>query len=153
MEKTPTQSEKTPTQSSRVYIVIGVVAAAALGVLLFWMPGCGGRVYAEVEGTVTLDGQPLADVAVGFYPADGPQGPRAAVITNKDGRYKLRPEQEFLGVVVGWNKVVVVPNLDEKLKDKMPPVPKKYFNTFSTPLQFYVRRGEQTIDIALSTTP
>src|SRR5262249_15423097 len=40
--------------------------------LLIALQGCGGRTYAPVSGTVTLDGKPLAKAVVTFIPLPEP---------------------------------------------------------------------------------
>lgn len=52
------------------------------------LPGCGGGLdLAEVSGTVTFDGKPLADAAVLFQPVEA--GPVAAGHTDEAGRFHL----------------------------------------------------------------
>lgn len=73
--------------------------------------GCGGREFAEVEGRVTLDGQPLADAEVVFLPdpVKGNQANNASAFTDADGRYRLYAGRDGRdGTVVGPHRVVVV---------------------------------------------
>jgi hypothetical protein len=75
--------------------------------------GCGrGPEWAEVEGVVTLDGKPLPNVEVVFLPDPelGSAGPRAAALTDAEGRYHLRGDAGQEGAVVGWHRVLIVDN-------------------------------------------
>jgi hypothetical protein len=60
----------------------------------------------EVEGLVTLKGEPLEDVRVEFWPLSG--GPQSAAKTNADGRFSLMTwDGEKQGAVLGTHKVVL----------------------------------------------
>jgi hypothetical protein len=89
-------------------LVLTVVAA--------WVAGCGGPGYriAPVSGRVTLDGKPLAQATVQFYPV-GPQsnvspGPPSSGVTDDDGRFTLVLSDGTAkkGAVVGKHKVIVL---------------------------------------------
>lgn len=71
------------------------------------MMGCGGGLqFAEVEGTVTLNGKPLEKVRVEFHP-DGP-GPRSAAVTDENGKYVLQTDDGSRpGAAVGTYRVVL----------------------------------------------
>jgi hypothetical protein len=64
-----------------------------VAVLLTFGAGCGGREFAEVEGTVTLDGKPLPDVEIVFVPAAA-RGNNANAYTDAQGRYKLQTARD-----------------------------------------------------------
>jgi len=64
------------------------IIAAALSVGLAFLLGCGGSGAYDVEGTVTLDGEPMKEGDVTFIPEDTKHGPDAGKIT--DGKYRLR---------------------------------------------------------------
>ena len=70
--------------------------------------GCGRSDLPElgrVQGTVTLDGKPLADVIVTFFPDTG----RPAVAnTDSEGRYDLLYTNDVKGATVGPNTVRVL---------------------------------------------
>jgi hypothetical protein len=119
-------------------------------------------VTGEVIGVVTLNGQPLPEVSVLFTPegGSGKSGPASGAITDGEGRYTLAytlsngdnlasPEVKF-GAVVGTHVVTLA---DFKMMNEMLPppgrVPAKYQETNSTPLQFEVKEGQQTIDLTL----
>ena len=111
--------------------------------LLVSLSGCTNEPYqvAPVSGIVTLDGQPVAQVAVMFQPVavDGNvnPGPGSYGITDAEGRYSLRlVGKESAGGVVGKNKVRFDPYSDEvadpsddrpfRPKKAMPKIPSKY---------------------------
>jgi len=79
-----------------------LVAAIALAALL----GCGqkGPRLVPVTGTVTLDGQPVADAGVLFMPVEG--GPPASGTTDQQGRFRLRTVNRE-GAVAGKHRVAV----------------------------------------------
>jgi hypothetical protein len=68
--------------------------------------GCGGGGVATspVSGTVTLDGQPLANVMVSFMPKEG--GPAASSLTDASGKYSLVTAGKK-GAVLGKHTVKV----------------------------------------------
>jgi hypothetical protein len=69
-----------------------------------------------VEGVVTRDGKPLANVEVVFLPDPelGSKGPRAAALTDKDGHYHLRSDKGQDGAVVGKYRVLLIDNSARK---------------------------------------
>ncbi|MCA9028924.1 MAG: carboxypeptidase regulatory-like domain-containing protein [Planctomycetaceae bacterium] len=60
---------------------------------------------AEVEGTVTLDGQPLEGVLVSFYPAD--EARPGTGVTDAEGHYELEYLYGEEGTKVGQSRVEV----------------------------------------------
>src|SRR5262245_22782262 len=75
---------------------------------------------APVEGTVTKDGRPLANIEVVFLvDADaGTQGPRASGTTDKAGHYHLRSHNGDDGALVGKHRVLVT-DLEAAMKQQM----------------------------------
>jgi len=72
--------------------------------------GCGGREFAEVEGQITLEGKPLADVEVLFLPdpIKGNRGNNASAFTDTEGNYKLMaPRDQRTGTVLGPHRVAI----------------------------------------------
>jgi len=67
--------------------------------------GCGGSSnIGEVTGVLTLEGEPLANARVTFYPAVG----RASQgISDSSGRYELKYLRKQKGAVVGEHRVTV----------------------------------------------
>ncbi len=154
-------------------------APVVLAVCLLLFTGCGDPVFAEVEGTLTLDGQPLPNVEVAFLgdPEKGNRGPHARSYTDEQGHYQLRceaaPKQ---GVFVGVYRVCVhdiaalppldlpdptnperrpgqPPRLPSRLKKTKPArVPPDYTNPAKTPLRdITVKPGKQTLNFDIKT--
>src|SRR5262245_21914308 len=96
-----------PSSISRVVLwcdLLALVAAAE---------GCQRRStwnLAPVEGTVTKDGRPLANIQVVFMPDHdaGTQGPKASGTTDAAGHYRLRTDNGDEGTVVGKHRVMVL---------------------------------------------
>lgn len=67
------------------------------------LSGCseGGPTRAEVSGTVKVNGQPVAEGAINFFPVDGALGPEAGAAI-ADGKFHISRAQ---GPVVGKNRV------------------------------------------------
>lgn len=57
-----------------------------------------------VTGIVTLDGEPLADAQVKFYPNNGKT---SYGMTDRTGRYELRYDKEVYGALLGYHTVVI----------------------------------------------
>jgi hypothetical protein len=81
------------------------------GLIVVVLGGCGGDgKIAPVSGVVTLNGQPVADIAVSFQPIAGEgsnsPGPAAFGVTGPDGRYTAKiMGEETRGASVGKNQV------------------------------------------------
>jgi hypothetical protein len=87
----------------RFALAISTIVVAAIGC------GAGGKV-APVSGVVTLNGKPVADVAVTFQPVvidtNNAPGPSAVGVTGPDGRYTAKPiTGEGQGATVGKNQI------------------------------------------------
>jgi hypothetical protein len=127
-------------------------ALAALALAL--CAGCGGPDLPEiapVEGKVTLDGQPLPNVLVSFYPQSG--GRPGTGVTDADGHYELTYVQGEAGTKLGPSKVEVTtiwpdgePTPGEKDK-----VPAAYQGTSST-LSFEVKAEDNVFDIEMQSS-
>ncbi len=82
----------------------------AVTLSLCLLAGCGGSVekdlpeLAQVTGTVTLDGNPVADAQVTFIPE---KGPTATGRTDSAGKYVLGTKGTDDGASVGKHKVTV----------------------------------------------
>ena len=91
-----------------------------------WL-GCYGKPagfpdLADVEGTVTVDGQPGSNLAVTFIPDSG----RPSIgITDESGHYELSYFRGETGAVIGPHKVMIATNLDSPppagYRDPIPP--------------------------------
>jgi hypothetical protein len=120
--------------------------------------GCSNSVpVGEVEGTVRLKGAALTNVVVEFLPDPEKQttGPRSTAVTDAQGRYRLRCDDQRNGAVVGWHRVVLIDPEEERPAQgqtrKSPPrVPSQYASAAGTPLRKEVKSGTQTIDLDLT---
>lgn len=84
----------------------------ALG-LLFFMTGCGTPVAYPVSGSVTYDGQPVADGTIAFFHDDHPEwGPDAGIL--KDGAYTITAKPGTVRVVITGNRPVTDPEILRK---------------------------------------
>ena len=68
--------------------------------------GSGGPTVYSVTGKVTLDGQPLPNVNVAFFPSDS-KLPSSGGVTDSQGVYKLTTAGGTAGAVAGKHKVTV----------------------------------------------
>ena len=93
-----------------------------------WAAGCGGPTYkvAPVSGRVTLDGKPLANATVQFYPlaepGAGEPGPTSIGHTDESGRYTLALSdgKSTPGALVGKHKVIITLTPKENPADTRP---------------------------------
>ena len=117
----------------------------ALGLFAMAIAGCGRSDLPElgdVEGTVTLDGAPLPNAAIGFYPLSG--GRQALAIIGPDGHYELTFVDGVSGAKTGVNAVTVF------WPDGSTPtarIPDKYNS--KSELEFEVKPGRNTFDIEM----
>jgi hypothetical protein len=97
-----------------------LMALASLAAIL----GCGdsdASSRAAVQGSVTLDGQPIAEGSITFFPTGTTAGPSAGG-TIENGRYSI-PRAN--GVVVGQNRVEITGNRKTGTKTRDPSNPKR----------------------------
>lgn len=126
---------------------IGSVILFLTGTAL--VAGCGGGDNtAEVSGTVTYDGTPVADGAITFFPDKGP----TAGGSIKDGKYSTRVAVGPAKVTITAGKVVGHKKLYNTPDSPSAPItaevlPAKY-NT-ETQLKYDVQSGAQTKDFNL----
>lgn len=153
------------------HFVLSIALTALLAI------GCGGREFAEVEGQITLEGKPLADVEVLFLPdpIKGNQGNNASAFTDAEGNYKLMaPRDQRTGTVLGPHRVaftdltMVVDTTgagDVGKANRAPPsgpsmpgtkprrFPKEYGDPLETPFQeIEIVSGKQVCNFELKTT-
>jgi len=70
--------------------------------------GCGGPSLGRVSGKVTLDGKPLADATVGFYPLGANADITSSGKTDGNGDYSLKTVMtNQTGAVVGKHRVSI----------------------------------------------
>ena len=121
--------------------------------------GCSGeRVpkLTEVEGTLTMDGQPLPEVKVTFLPDPEKEntGRQATAVTDASGRFVMMyegPKGKVPGVSAGWNRVILKDMIAANTSRDEKPLPirfaAKYGDVEDTPLRYEIKTGEkQTID-------
>ena len=118
--------------------------------------GCGGRsdrpTLAPVQGSVTLDGQPLPDAEVWFDPQAG--GRTSTAMTDKSGRFELLYALGEKGAIIGEHNVRIstfVQGGDEPGSTATVPerVPAKY--AAPSAITKHVSEGNNTINIELDT--
>lgn len=151
---------------SRVCFLVAVLLAG----------GCRGPQFASVEGIVTLDDKPVADLEVQFIPepSTATSGPPASAYTDKDGRYRIVATGTS-GVGVGQHRVCIndatlmMPSggktdvdpdsglpvaTGAKPQIKRSRVPTTYSDATRTPfLAIDVRPGTQTQNFTLKSKP
>jgi hypothetical protein len=76
-------------------------------VLILTLAGCKGSATTPVEGTVLLDGKPLAGASIQFVPQG--TGHDATGETDKNGQFVMSSFQPRDGVQAGTYKVVISP--------------------------------------------
>lgn len=133
---------------SMTYLSRYIAGASLLGAAM--MIGCGKSdiPLAHVEGTILLNGQPLANAIVEFQP-EGPVGKVRPSVgeTGPDGKYKLRFSRDRWGAVVGNHKVLITtysPSGDGRFKERVPAT----YNSATT-LQRTVERQSNWLDFDL----
>ncbi|EAQ81359.1 hypothetical protein DSM3645_23246 [Blastopirellula marina DSM 3645] len=116
------------------------------------LTGCwqSGGELGQVTGTVTLDGKPLPEAMVSFYPEAG--GRSAHGVTDGAGQYLLRYTGSKDGAPLGPHLVKVEVGIpmgegDSPAVRKVPQLPAKY-NTTSE-LTAEVKSGSNDIDFEL----
>jgi hypothetical protein len=142
-----------------------------VGATLLVLAGCTRSLeFAEVSGTITLDGKPLPDIEVVFLPdpEKGNQGPSASAYTDAVGHYRLRCEQAGKnGAMLGTHRVclhdiaaLAPPELNRKagdrrkkaltqraLKGKPSRLSPEYNTAAQTPIHdVEIKPGKQTLD-------
>lgn len=128
-----------------------------LGMLCSATAGCSGKNSIDtvpVSGTVTRNGDPIANATVVFNPVSS--GPLATGVTDESGRFTLKTNK-LDGAQPGEYKITVSPNTPaidanppmpgtkeyaeaQKNKSK-PPFPEKYRRVDSTTLKETVEKG------------
>lgn len=127
---------------------VGSWLAAAL--LLVALVGCGRSDLGTVTGTITLDGEPLADALVMFTPITG--GRPAAGRTDSQGNYELVHDRNSQGAVFGEHVVEVstgdeLANDDDTVTVIPEKIPAKY--NLDSELRATIEAGENVFDFDL----
>jgi hypothetical protein len=122
-------------------------AFAALGLAsLLLTVGCGRSDRPDlgtVEGTVTLNGKPLAGALVVFTPS-GP-GRSASDLTDAAGRYELTYLRDIAGATLGPHVVIITTATEERGGREI--LPPRYHE--KTELSATIAAGANTIDFPL----
>jgi len=77
---------------------------AALAICTVFAAGCDGSKFAEVSGTVTVDGTPVETGSITFLPADGMTPTAGGEI--KDGKYNVQVPIGLMKVSISVPKVI-----------------------------------------------
>lgn len=125
--------------------------------------GCGGGAtdtpeLGSVTGTLTLDGQPVPDAQISFYPLEG--GRAAFAVSEADGSYTLQFNGGVAGAKVGRNRVTITtakeasgvkgqPEYSPEVKDTIPSNYNGSGKVGST-LEFDVEASDNVIDLSLT---
>jgi len=115
--------------------------------------GCSsGSGLVLVEGTVTLDGEPLPQAEVVFRPDNG----RPSVgLTDAEGKYKLKYTAERMGAVIGPHVVSIRTSLEDPDGEKVSPkerVPPQYNSRSTLKVELTAKQSEP-INFDLVTKP
>ena len=126
------------------------IGVCALGLVA---GGCGHKPdlppTAEVSGTVTLDGRPLARAMIQFAP-DGKKatkGPAGVAASDEKGHFEVTTAG-VKGALVGYHKVSFYARKAPKNStDTMPPslIPSKYNNAATSGFSAEVKKGEKNV--------
>jgi hypothetical protein len=144
-------SQQSPSLKLRLF---GLALATALST------GCGSNL-ADVQGTVTLDGNPIVGGpevrgTVTFFPKDGKGVPSTGII-DENGKYAMSTVSDT-GVPPGSYDVavtatrVIIP-ADGGTPSGRPITPRRYASTKESQLHAEVQSGNNTIDFALESQP
>ncbi len=122
------------------------------------LTGCGGRYDSTVNGTVTLDGNPVPRGAVSFSPQGS--GATAYGLIKENGGYTLQTGREA-GLPPGQYVATVAANEESAArgKDGGPPplgkpiTPDWYRSPSTSGLTFEVKPGDNKINLELKTSP
>jgi hypothetical protein len=114
---------------------------------------------AEVEGTMTFQGQPKANVLVAFMPEmEGVPGQRSTGVTDENGHFVLKTDDGRPGAVVGRHRVMLTVSRrtepGKKGEAAEPRVeaeqlPLTYATAATTPLRRDVKEGKQVLDLVI----
>lgn len=148
-----------------------LIALATVAVGMICLTGCGPSRPATVavEGTVTLDGNPVEGASVTFIP--GGDGKIAMGTTDASGKFTLTTYEPGDGAIVGTHKVTVRKTEGEEVESTAGDTeeggedlmgadtgeaaatwitPQKYSNPATTDLTVEVKSGMEPVTLALT---
>lgn len=121
-----------------------------------------------MEGTLRLGGRPLDNCLITFFPesAQDAEFPRSTGLTDRQGCYRLRFDDQQEGAAIGWHRVTVQDlsvstgvhrrdhgTFDASMEETAPPPPvrrsrvtQRFMSPEDTPLRQEVKPGHQVID-------
>jgi mannose-6-phosphate isomerase-like protein (cupin superfamily) len=102
---------------------------------------------AKVAGLVTLNGQPLAGAAVRLV---GEKGRTATGVTDENGRYKIKTDEENDGVAPGRYRVVITAPTPKQTAQPKGTLPAKYASPDVSGLMVEVVEGSNVFDLELA---
>jgi hypothetical protein len=136
------------------------LAFAGLLMTVATAAGCGSSSvpFGQVDGRVTMEGQPVQDVVVVFVPQANGAGAAARSFGQPDqaGRFQLKTEQGQVGAVVGEHVVILedlgpysAPRTEDGtlLKPYVPRFPATYSDPVRSPWKVRVAAGSQSIEL------
>jgi len=125
-------------------------------VLVALAAGCSGDNWVmneQVDGTVKLDGKPVANAVVEFVPSvdTKKQAPVSRGTTDEKGHFVLECDNKKSGAVIGKHSVLVLTGRGEDdAKQPVSAVPNVYSNLAKTPLKIDVTADKHTYDLDLT---
>jgi hypothetical protein len=147
---------------------------AATGLLAGCLSSTGRAPTHQVNGTVTMKGQPLAGATVVFVPAEGATHEPATGLTDSEGKFKLSTFVSDDGAQAGDYRIKVQKfdirkptkeeqdryiSIEEEQKMQFsdekptPPakntLPKKYADETTSGFTYTVKKGQNTIELKL----
>jgi len=122
-------------------------------VLTLSLAGCGGASGPDlgtVSGTVTMDGNPLANAEVIFNPVTESEvrGRGSSARTNANGYYSLEYTYDKKGAIPGEHQVTIFSEQANNESGKDPLLPNIYNK--NSELRATVKKGSNTIDFKLT---
>jgi hypothetical protein len=141
---------------------------SGMALLVLVVAGCGKPPMQEVQGTLTLNGKPIGNCKVGFFPDtekfDTNRHGFGFGVTNDKGEFKIQHPQGEQGIWAGKYKVTLVAWIDQSGKslgiDTKPSevsggvrnlFPDIYEAPSTTPERAVVKRGENTFNFDIVT--
>ncbi|MFM8414853.1 MAG: hypothetical protein ACKOCX_09020 [Planctomycetota bacterium] len=131
--------------TDRLFGALGALVLAAA------VAGCSSDGLVTSTGTVTCDGQPLADGAISFHPLDAGAAPQGSRIVSGRYRIRIRPGRQRVEIVASRpqaNAGELTPGM-KPLEQFLPP----RYNTVSLLEAEVTAAGRNVFDFDLQTAP